>query len=253
VVSDRCPECGDKLDFKKIAEPQIPWAHRREIGRFKAYWKTVWSHSRIFYRDITRPVSYSDSQRFRWVTVAIAWVSLVAALAVISFADPQAFPRQALADYPKLTIAASALAALCIFLYLAGATGLPSYFFHPNHLSVQQQNRAIALSYYTCAPLAWTPASSAAAIVGMILQQRNMHSVTALALFVFAFALVLGLEVIWLYDLWRLAKHTARREYASLVRFAIALPLLWCLLGGLVFIVIPLIVFYISLIFVSLD
>jgi hypothetical protein len=49
-----------------------------------------------------------------------------------------------------------------IYLIAAAATfavitGLPSYFFHPRGISIERQNRAIALSYYACAPLALGP------------------------------------------------------------------------------------------------
>jgi hypothetical protein len=43
---------------------------------------------------------------------------------------------------------------VCCLLFLATATGVPSYFFHPKSLGVARQNSAVAMSHYTSAPLA---------------------------------------------------------------------------------------------------
>src|SRR5205823_2812668 len=41
-----------------------------------------------------------------------------------------------------------------LLLFFILLTGVGSYFFHPRRLAVLRQNRAVALSYYACAPLA---------------------------------------------------------------------------------------------------
>lgn len=51
----------------------------------------------------------------------------------------------------------AALAALAVI------TGVPSYFFHPQTLPVERQNRAIALSYYSAASLSVSPLGVVAA------------------------------------------------------------------------------------------
>ncbi len=42
LTAERCPECGRSLEGLRSPVSLIPWVHRREIGRLRAYWKTVW-------------------------------------------------------------------------------------------------------------------------------------------------------------------------------------------------------------------
>ncbi len=81
LTSTRCPECGFGLEAVRAGESQIPWTYRRELGRFRAYWKTVWLVLRWpkqFCLEVARPVSYRDSQSFRWMTVAHAYAAVLA-------------------------------------------------------------------------------------------------------------------------------------------------------------------------------
>jgi hypothetical protein len=55
---------------------------------------------------------------------------------------------------------------ICIALFLFGMTGVASYFFHPKSLSIVRQNRALALSYYACGPLAYMPLTIAVLVLG---------------------------------------------------------------------------------------
>jgi len=54
-------------------------------------------------------------------------------------------------------IATQVVLHVCVLLFLLAITGVPSYFFHPAHLPIERQNRAVALSYYTSAPLVLVP------------------------------------------------------------------------------------------------
>ncbi len=151
-TSARCPECGFGLDVLRTRVTLIPWSHRRELGWFKAYWKTVWlvlRHPKRLCLEMARPVSYADSQSFRWVTTLHAYVPIAVATAVWLQVHPLAAPggREGRAWL---------LAGLVTWLPLALVLlpGLASYFFQPRQHTVEQQNRAIALSYYAWAPLA---------------------------------------------------------------------------------------------------
>ena len=155
ITSDRCPECGLAIDRSALAVSQIPWVHRRRIGRVRAYWRTVWFST--FQRkklagEVSRPVSYADAQRFRWVTITImmlpaviAW-PFIPAPAVKELTEGLALPEPVIGwTLPLLLLGCT--------LSLVAISGIPSYFFHPRTLSIPQQNRAVALSYYACAPL----------------------------------------------------------------------------------------------------
>ena len=79
ISSPRCPECGHELDWAALHHSRIPWIFRREIGAFRAYWRTVWLtmlDSRLISDDVRRPVSLDDALRFRKITVLIAWATM---------------------------------------------------------------------------------------------------------------------------------------------------------------------------------
>jgi hypothetical protein len=115
-----------------------------------------------------RPVSYEDARRFRAVLVVL--ISLVA---IVSFAwmrtdsgvvsslnkSTQYEPlsgEQALWVF-VLNPISFALTMLVLHVWLWLATGVSGCFFHPKWLPVAKQNRAVALSQYSCAPLALLP------------------------------------------------------------------------------------------------
>lgn len=163
LESERCPECGLDLGGVHSAESGIPWAHRHASGRIRSYWRTLWMVMFRFGRfcsEAYRPVDYRDSQRFRWLTVFLVWVSLVAGmyggwltrswwLTLKPPATPTSFELWG----------SAAVVALCVFLWLTAATGIFGYFCHPRSAAVSRQNRAIALSYYAQAGMVlWIPA-----------------------------------------------------------------------------------------------
>lgn len=162
IDSQRCPECGLSIDRARLSVSRIPWAHRQLIGRFRAYWRTnliaAFRVNRLC-DEINRPVSFRDAQRFRHVTVLLAWAPLAAVGFWASLATfdqwrfPELTPENRLGWLLEGAVLLSAEFSLWLFL-LAGS-GAGSYFFHPRGIPVRQQNRAIALSYYACAPLAW--------------------------------------------------------------------------------------------------
>src|SRR5215204_4041683 len=63
---DRCPECGLAIDRQGFARSQIPWVHRRHVGRVRAYWRTLWMATLRPARiaaEASRRVGYVDAQR----------------------------------------------------------------------------------------------------------------------------------------------------------------------------------------------
>ncbi len=174
LTSDRCPECGRSVEELRLGVSQIPWVHRAKIGRCKAYWKTVMfvmTKTRQFSAEVAHSVSYQDAQKFRWLTILHAYLPiLVATVVVYLYVPPMwksltdaipAMPGFTMSVPPWYVLARGelwpvALLHFGVLLFLAVATGVPSYFFHPRDLPVHVQNRAVALSYYAPAALAWT-------------------------------------------------------------------------------------------------
>ena len=46
LTSDRCPECGWLIDRNVLTRTRLPWVYRKELGRWRAYWRTVLFASR---------------------------------------------------------------------------------------------------------------------------------------------------------------------------------------------------------------
>ncbi|MCL2640093.1 MAG: hypothetical protein FWD53_04540 [Phycisphaerales bacterium] len=70
----RCPECGRGFDREQLKVSKIPWVHRKELGRIKAWFKTVWMVLRQpgeVGGEVVRAVGWEDAKRFGWVTIWI--------------------------------------------------------------------------------------------------------------------------------------------------------------------------------------
>ncbi|MFH1746226.1 MAG: hypothetical protein ABIG44_04200 [Planctomycetota bacterium] len=229
LTSERCPECGFALDIFRTQEPQIPWVYRRERGRFRTYWHTVWLatfHTKRFCLEAIRPVSYADSQSFRWVTILHAWVPIVIA-SVCAFMAA-AHPDTGHSDL-HWWVLLSVL--VCSLLGLAALSGVASYSFHPPHMSTEQQNRAIALSYYAWAPLAFA-VPTLPLLIGAGFEMVSGNGTLAVALLLASGAV----SVFWaMFTSGRFA-HQLIRRLGLTVQLGRDTAL--CLLGGLVLIII---------------
>lgn len=194
-AAERCPECGYDLAGFRTAEPQIPWARRRGIGWVRAYVKTLWMtrmRHRVFCEEMARPVSYRDAQTFRWTTILLAYLPVLAGTVLAYLLNPPRLwstplsTEDFLSGFGRGTPTALELAYadvwravvlhVCFLLFLAAATGVPSYFFHPKALPIEQQNRAIALSYYLCGPLVLTACAVAWIAAWTIPEEAHGHA-----------------------------------------------------------------------------
>ena len=85
TASDRCGECGLAFDRADLGRSGVPWAHRRRIGRFRAFVKTVWllttDRPRVRH-ELAKPQAAGDALWFQgWVAGCVAAALLVAAAA----------------------------------------------------------------------------------------------------------------------------------------------------------------------------
>lgn len=251
----RCPECGLPFDPIELAKSSIPWSYRKEIGRIRAYWRTVRMvtfSNRRFCREIYKPVSFEDSQRFRWVSVAHAYAVLLLANAAYFAArgkgpGPTGIPilEEIIAEGPWFFAVIHA----SFLLFLAAATGAPSYFFHAGGELIERKNRAVTLSYYASASLAWAPVMATTALVGYVLIELK----TAPILGVFPiFAGIAGLALlplVYWFDLVRIAARVTNNHFASLAVFAVGLPIVWAFLVILTLLGFPALVIYVVVLF----
>lgn len=195
LTSDRCPECALALTALRAGEVNIPWVHRQRLGRFRAFWKTVWWVTRWPRRlpvEMARPIHYRDSQTFRWVTTLHAYGTVVAAST--AWAVGELLYSQGTTAGLWLGLGIAQVIALVL---LVGLPGLASYFFHPRRLSVEQQNRAIALSYYGWGVLAWLPLALPFFVAGLFLVRSPASYLLGGACFAVAVPLVVLTIGLW--------------------------------------------------------
>ena len=196
-ASAKCPECGTAIDRTVAGTSRIPWVRRRQLGAWRAYARTVFlvmfKPGRIA-AEIARPVAFEDAKKFARRTAVIAWTPILMFLAWLWLAsmrlrlfpfpptdgsgkwrwtygvpldaDPPATHVQSVlrleaGDLWSLGFALEVIVivvlAASLLLWLTFLCRAGSYFFHPSDQPVVRQNRAVALSYYACAPLALTP------------------------------------------------------------------------------------------------
>ncbi|MCK4623879.1 MAG: hypothetical protein KAV00_01100 [Phycisphaerae bacterium] len=269
AVGDQCSECGHSLANIRSRLCQIPWVRRRELGRFYGFWQTVWMvtfRNQRFCEEYARPVGYADARTFQWVTIIHVYLPALVAVLLVYLTTPAkpevANPLQQMMMsgmiQPGLTLWDRAYAEMwpvailliCFLLFLAAATGVPSYFLHPRTVSVQQQNTAIAMSYYTCGPLALTPVILIVCIVA-----TELFSVAEWG----GYATMLGvikstgvLLLMWWLNLVRTTRRMMPQVKGRRVLVAVGTPLLWLILAGLTLVVLPLAVLSVLVVLTSL-
>ncbi|UCG17748.1 MAG: hypothetical protein JSV19_06900 [Phycisphaerales bacterium] len=258
LTSARCPECGRSLASLRSPDPQIPWGRRRELGWFRAYWSTVWMaiyRRRQLWEEMVRPVSYADSQRFRWITIAHAYVPILLGSLVLYGLDARRGPKGIFNNElgHELIAACWPLASVNVgfLMFMAAMTGVMSSFFHPRRLALEQQNRAVALSYYACAPVALS-LIPLTLIAGALFVSSN-HPVLGIILFTVGLVILVYLNEKWGATLVSFARRSTpwdkRRAVGVAIVFAALSVALWmaCIVG------LPLVVFYILVIITSLS
>lgn len=247
----RCTECGLDLSFIAEGRSIIPWERRRELGWLRAYLSTFWmvvARTRRFCRAACGPVSYRDARWFQFWTVLVVYVSWGGAMALAAIAGNNLFSQLAehTAWWYPIVFAA------CLLLALFGLTGAPSYLFHPKRLSVRQQNRAVALSYYACAALALTPillgVSSALKVV-LATGFENREPWGTLIELIAGIAPFLVVIVYWI-DLIHIAHRTQREDAGPKV--ALLAPLLCLAVATLALVILPSIVAWLAIVWYSL-
>jgi hypothetical protein len=258
IESGQCPECGLAVDRAAFAESQLPGSHRRRIGYIRGYLRTLAMSvldSRQLAAEVARPVSFRDAQKFRFITIFLAWIPLAAiavwqrAIVVEQFqpvmkGGTMALPPGLALWWPWLIGALTpGIAPLALAVMLLLLSGVASYYFHPKSVSVPLQNRAIALSYYASAPLVLLPIAVGLALLGVQLHElfwakRIGFSLVAGVSIVAILFPVLSLVGWWLTTL-RLHRRIVHQYGGGSILLALTLPLVWVLciafaLGGFI-------------------
>ncbi len=271
IQSERCPECGHVLNWERITQSQIPWVHRKQIGRWRAYWRTLkltMLDSRAISDEVQRAVKLEDALKFRRMTVRLVFVPLAIAIAglyawglwtssELSFRawdrdEPGWVKLAAVMDWAMLPVSLAAL-----YLMLLTLTGVQSYFFHPRSIPVVRQNRAVALSYYGCGAVAWLPVSlgAFALVIGLTAAGtlRRMPLVVTALVWIVGMSLVVLPPICGWVNMIRLLGKTTQCGRVRQLAMAVSLPLLWAALIAIVGIGIPAAYAFVCLVALSLK
>lgn len=268
LTGDRCPECGLLVDRQRLSVSRIPWVHRAQIGRVRAYCRTVmlaWRHPFALAQNVAMPVDLRDAKRFQRVTVFLAYFPLlVLGVGALIANNNTRFDFSDLTHGPQKTgyilqLLLYLVIAISGWLFLLTATGVASYFFHPKSLSVSRQNRAIAISYYACAPLSTLTLTllllGGAALVYQYIEQTPIGSswlvpfATALDI---AAALLATLQIGgWMFATLVLLKKSTVCGASRLAALGAGLPFCWALLAALFLGVLPLSFLFVALMILS--
>jgi len=268
LAGDRCPECGLLVDRQRLSVSRIPWVHRAQIGRVRAYCRTVmlaWRHPFALAQNVAMPLELRDAKRFQRVTIFLAYFPLlVLGVGALIANSNTRFDFFDLTHGPQKTgyilqLLLFLVIAISGWLFLLTATGVASYFFHPKSLSVSRQNRAIAISYYACAPLSTLVLTllllGGAALVNQYCQQDPIGS-SWLEPVVQGIEIAAGLLALlqiggWVFTTLVLLKKSTVCGATRIAALGAGLPVCWGILAGLFLGVLPLSFLFIALMILS--
>jgi hypothetical protein len=254
VPSIQCPECGHEVNRTLLAQTHLPWTQRKRLGLFRAYWRTVWMavfRSRNMLAEMEGDVTLTAARPFWIISVLHAWTPFVVATVALGFIRPIVGRGRIpvlLTESMFIGIVTSvwpvAIVALGMLAWLTASTGAASYFCHPCRLSIERQNRAIALSYYACAVLAFLAPGALLTAAGMWIGIRFDSQALTVVSACFGALIVAWVGVEGYVRTVRLVKSTTSRSVASAIGIGIALPLIWAALFVLLGLGLPAMLIY---------
>lgn len=242
TASEACAECGAELDRAALAWTQIPWV-QPERGALSGFVATAWwvtQYPKRAAQEVGRPIEFAPAQRFRQIMVL--WLTLPAVGAVLL-----AWWAGAWESWPGWLAGVTAVGiVLGTWLAMQAITGVPTYFLHPRHLSVERQNRAVALGHYACGPMVFLPV-----LLGLLTGISPFVEFSEIAGPI-AIIVLAGLTLVSILGFWRVCRvlmsRTANRSASAVALIASLLPIIWgvLLLAGILGV--PLLAGYVALI-----
>ena len=280
LSGESCPECGGALDHEKLARSSLPWVHASFLMRLLPPVRTaarVTFRPRTFAQEMARPGDMRAARRFRRAVVWWVWLSLAVVwfMGVWGF-ELEMFELSAFDDIGWVSVISGHLdendehriaffkwfalgLGSLTWLYLFLVTGVHTYWFHPKRLPMALQERSLALSYYASAPLLLLGLPLGLMLAGFVFEQSDYADmmgyesdwVTA-SLVIGGFILLVLVLVLYLLRCVRYAGLLAQRSVLGQLGMAAALPMCWLGLAGLVFGVLPGLLFFLYVVFATL-
>jgi hypothetical protein len=170
LTGQRCPECGFDLRSVQLTRSGIPWVHRKQLGAFAAYWKTVGLVARAPERLVAHlgaSVDLADAVRFGRINLAIACLSvcLVLSSAAVLLARQTQPPRM-----PSFWLGLAGLGVAAYYVVLAIVLAARLFvLLSLRDLPEDIWPRAVALRYYCLAPFSLMPIAAVMCAAGLLL------------------------------------------------------------------------------------
>jgi hypothetical protein len=253
--SDRCPECGHDIDRTTLGQSVLPWVQRKTLGTYRAFWKTVSMATfrpRFLAREMSSPARFDDALKFRRLVVLHALVPLgvLATVLYIILLHEVRLGQGVVRLWAPGDVSGSLLQVLsipiwwiCIGLTLYAMSGVGSFFFHPSSLPVVRQNRALALSYYTCGPMAYTLATLLLAVGGAFATgaavRAKMPTLFVASILLVAYVPLVAQFLAVISSSVILLQTTTHTGPTRQIILAIFMPVAWAVLWFLLLVVVP--------------
>ncbi len=206
----RCNECGLVIDRAALRVSAFPWAHRKKMGRVRAYAKTVWQvliASRSLDFEASKPQDPKDARSFARVTGALILIAALIPLVALYLQD-SGMKSFAIPPYDKNVPYAWWLTGPALDVIVPWATGVTLWpvallgvvlasmhlpraaapMFRRRATTPAMADRAAAIAHYATAPLALLPLGMACLVVLFVIDRLTQGARVEL---VFA-ALIVG-------------------------------------------------------------
>ena len=241
LTGDRCPECGQAFEPLALPFARVPWLHRRRIGRWRAYWRTVAMVAftpRRFAAEVCRPVRVSadDARRFRvttiWIaTIAIALLMLVGqGTFILAATGPSLWPSIWM-SLDAVWIAFGAIAfvggMIAFHILLRLLTDMPVFIW--KGLPSLDPRQLSPVHHYASAPLAFLPFIAAPVLLTAVVAASLMDSSAPIELALWAVGAGCSL---WLWSLALILMRSASgASPRRVLLLAVYLPFHWFIMA----------------------
>jgi hypothetical protein len=210
MTGDRCSECGLVIDHKALRRSAFPWAHRKSVGRVRAFLKTVWlvtADSQALRMEAAKEQSVRDAARFaRWVALSLS-VCFVAVVVLIVHENGiremavqppsqsgvgwrmSGWEQDLLVPWSAGIVLWPALFAYPVLLAFY-FTGAPAAIFRARGISADRAGTVAAIGRYAAAPLFLVPLAAlllgAAALLILVSERSGSKSMLPPAIMIVA-------------------------------------------------------------------
>jgi len=229
--SPQSPDSDSSLP-ETDAAPQIPWERRKEIGDFRAYWRTAWmvmTRPGDLEQFLDGPVCEKRAKYFRSFTFQLT-VFMTAGVLIALLGNAHSVAHGA-GDTQQIYVPTiPQIATSHMWFRIASLVGLflatrsLEWFSCPRAFDRVRQDRAVALSCYLCAPILVVTVVGGIASLAAILTWEGQDIRPVMYVVTLAW---LAVFLAWYPAAVRAIYFTTGRSVRRTIVTAIGLPLIW--------------------------